>query len=189
MNKTILGSAMLGTIAIVAITVMVMMANTPMTREMPEKIREWQAVGDADPGAGASGVLVVYVYPHQAVPTTAYASNISTVTAYEYNDGLNASLGTDVPYDTAFDIVVKVRANTTHAYNSTGSCWEVSWIRANITCADLSIGADTAMSEQEITNTSTYIWVHYYMNNAGAGYQISHGESVNVTSFTFDAYY
>jgi len=153
--------------------------------------RGWSTVATAEgnPGAGASGVLQIYIYPHQAVPATAYAANLSTATAYGYADNLNTSCGTDVPFSTAFDIVVKCRFNVTHAYNVTAAAWVDAWVRANITCANLAIGAYTAMTWVQITNTTEYMWGNFYINNGGAGYQISHGQNINVTLFRVQAYF
>jgi hypothetical protein len=95
----------------------------------------------------------------------------------------------NVPYATTFDIIYKIRVNVTEAYNTTGSNWELAWVRANITCANLGIGADTAMSEIEIVNNTNFMWVNYYINNGGAGYTITHGQQVNITSFKLQAWY
>lgn len=201
-KEIIFGSAMLTTIIAVFVASLLFTQTTtqPIVEdiviEAQEKERQWRPVplGDADPGAGASGVLVVYIYPYQADPGTAYASNLTAGNAYEYNDGLNASCGSNVPYETAFDIVVKVRANTTHAYCSSNSTWVLEWVRANLTCSDLSITA-TTMEEQNISGTEAndMIFVHYYLQDAdggaGTGFTIGHGQSVNVTHFRFEAYY
>ena len=146
------------------------------------------AVAEADPGSGAGGFLIWYVYPHQAVPGTAYASNLSTTTAYEYGVSLNVAGTKHVPYFTLFDIVVHVRANVTEAYNTSSGSWTLSWVQGLITCAGLSIGADTVMTAVEVTHSATYIWVNFYINNGGSGYQISHGQTINVTSFKFQTY-
>lgn len=190
--KLLLGSALVTALVIGAVTAMMLLYPIQEVTVMPPKPRTWQAVGDANPGSGASGVLVVYVYPHQSDPST-YDSNISTATAYEWNDGLNASLGTDVPYDTAFDIVVKVRYNKTHAWNTTGHLWELGWIMGNMTCSDLSIGADELMNESNITASDTFIWIHYYLQDTGGGggggFTITHGQNVNCTDFKMQAWY
>jgi len=157
----------------------------------------WElARGDGNPGAGASGVLQIYVYPHQAVPGTAYASNLSTATAFAWGDNLNQQLpngGTSVPFDTAFDLVVKVRANQTHAWNTSSSQWMMTWIRAYMTCADLSVAGDTECVETQIATANDYVWTHYYLQDAdggaGNGFTISHGEKVNVTNFKFQAFF
>jgi len=153
-------------------------------------VREWKLVplGDASLD-GATKVMYVMAYPHQADPATAYASNLSNATAYEYYDALDSEMTGETPYDTTFDIVVKMCINVTHGYNSTGSTWELGWVNATLTSADLSIGANTAMNEQQIGSGTTYLFVHYYLNNSGSGYQISHGETYNCTNYEFWAYY
>lgn len=168
---------------------LVILSNTNLMQTQIKK--EWQTIAtgaDDDPGAGAPGILNIFVYPHSADPATDYATNLSEGSAYAYGH-IDSALTGNVPYDTEFDIVVKVRYNTTHAYNSTGSAWVMDWVRANITCADLSIGALTAMSKVQTGSNATYLWVQYYMNNADAGYTISHGETVNVTYFGMAAYF
>jgi len=169
---------------LVAVGAINMISTTDITRS-------WRALGEEnDPGAGECGVMSIYIFPHDADPGTTYASNITEGGSYTYGY-LNSSGDTNgyVPYDTAFDIVVKYRFNDTVAYNTTGSTWEMDWVRGNITCTDLGIDADTGMDEVQIDTNDDYMWVHYYMNNGGAGYTITHGESVNITSLTFEGYW
>lgn len=174
---------------------------------LPEQYaRNWRTVVSAEGvpqnASGGSCVLQVFIYPHSASPGEGYgtvgdyASNVTVGAnnSYAYHDYLNNTLTGEVPYDTTFDIVVKVRANVTHAYNSSGSNWELPWIRSNATCSDLSFSTENlSMTEVEIANSSTFIWVHYYLQDAdggaGSGFTISHGESVNVTYFKFEAYF
>jgi hypothetical protein len=139
--------------------------------------------GDGDPGAGKSGFFYKMVYPHQALPNTAYASNLSNATAYEYSDtGDNGACTGETPYLTTSDIVVKVGVNGTDGYNATTTAWDNSFVWVNITCADLSIGL-TDMSEVQIgTSGTTYRWMQYYVNNGGVGYQIDVGDHFNITS-------
>jgi len=160
------------------------------------KERQWASVplGEGTPPAGESGVLSIMVFPHSADPGTDYSSNVSEVSAYAQYDTLNHTLDGDVPYDTAFDIVVKVRWNATHAYNGDNTTWVMAWVRANATCDDLSFAtANLSMGEEYITNTATYMWVNYFLqdNNGGegSGFTISRGESVNVTYFKIEAYF
>ena len=148
------------------------------------------ALADGNPGAGVGGFCYWMVYPHQAVPGTAYASNLSNATAYEFSDTVNASMTGETPYDTTFDLILKYGYSNDEDWNSTGSVWEDGWIWVTCTNADLSIAADTNMTEIEIANTSDgYPWMHYYMNNGGAGYTITHGQSCNTTSVKPWAYY
>lgn len=153
--------------------------------------RSWKAVpmGDADPGAGASGVLIVYVVARSAFT---YTSNISiNASVFGSEETNNSHAGNNIPYDTYFDVVVKVRWNKTHAYSTSNSTWMLPWVRGNTTCALLSISADTAMDEYNISGTTNgkYIWVHYVIDNGGTGYSISRGDNITSHSFTFDAYY
>lgn len=158
------------------------------------------SAADGNPGTGASGVLEIFIYTHQAVPATAYAANLSSVSplCYASRNTLNGSCTGNVPYATTFDIVVKCRYNATHAYNTTGSVWMLTWVKALITCANLGVGADTALTSVttncvQIGKNATYMWVNYWIADsdagAGAGFTITHGQVVNVTSFKMQAYF
>jgi len=188
-NKLLLGTTMT---ALVIAGVLVGMMVVPNILYKTGVTDIWNTVkaDDAAPGSGVTGVINVYIYPHQADGST-YDNNVTEGTAYAHFDaspGLNDSLEGDVPYNTAFDIVVKCQYNYTHAYNITAPGWDADYVRGLISCSDLSIGADTTMSESAFFNTTgngagDTTWIHFYMNNSGSGYQISHGESVNVTDF------
>jgi len=160
------------------------------------EVQSWKLVNlrEATPTGDETLVLAVMSYPHQAAPAAFYVNNITNYksTAYEYYDGIDNEMVNETPYDTTFDIVVKMRVNQTHAYNSTDAEWVLSWIRANITCADLGIAADTGMLEYNVTGVShgsDYLYIHYVMNNGGAGYTLNRGQPFNATSFKFYAYY
>ena len=149
-----------------------------------EKRRPTLVVGDADPGDN-SGFFYFMIYPHQGDPGTAYASNLSNASAYEYSDSGNASCTGETPYSTTFDIVVKVGVTDEDGYYTGNGTREPGWNWCLLTCADLGISADTNMTEQFIGNTTSYAWYHYYLNNGGSGYTIIEGESFNVTSVKF----
>ncbi len=161
--------------------------------EIEEKRDKWINIGtEADPGAGVSGVKNYYIYPHQA-DTSVYDSNLTEANAYSHFDatpGLNEPLEGYPPYDTAFDIVTFVQINYTNAYNSTGGFWDKNYTRWLITCSDLGISSDTVMSESKWISTSgnsegDVAYLHFYDNNGGSGYTITHGQEVNVTSNKF----
>jgi hypothetical protein len=158
--------------------------------------RGWNNIASAQEGGGTvgateGGVLQVYIWKHAAVPGTTYASNLSNASAdcYAWANTLDEAMTGNVPYDTTFDIVYKIRVNVSQAYNSTGSNWETAWVRCNITCANLAIGADSAMVGVEIVNNTDFMWMNFYVNKAAAGYTITHGQQVNITSFKLQAYY
>jgi len=155
-------------------------------------MREWHAdvIGDNAPGAGASGWLMFYVYPHQATGETTYASNLTASNAYEYTDVNDSHAGDNVPYGTAFDLVIKVRWNRTHSWASNNGSYVLEWVEGWCNCSDLSISS-TEMSEMNISGTTNnnFIWVHYYLNNSNAGYTITRNQNVSPISFNFNAYY
>ena len=154
--------------------------------------RSWRALGDGDPGGDVSGFMYFMAYPHQGAPGTAYASNLSNATAYEFSDSLNGEMTGDTPHSTTFDFVMKFRVNDTVGYNTTSSSWEITWVRANITCDfdfATDIPADSAMTIVEIANNTDFAWYHGYINNAAAGYEITHNEKYNCSSLTADGWY
>jgi hypothetical protein len=148
-------------------------------------------LGDGALGAGASGFQYFMVYPHQAVPGTAYASNLSNATAYEFSDSLNTEMTGETPYTQKFDFVLKFRVNTTVGWNTSSSEWMDSWVRANLSVnfdflADIT---NSAMTIKQIANNTEYAWYHAYLNNGGAGYQIAKNEKFNCTMIKAEGYY
>lgn len=141
-------------------------------------------LGDADPGDN-SGFFYFMIYPHSGDPGTDYASNLSNGTAYEFSDVGNTTCTNETPYSTTFDIVIKAGVTNEDGYYTSNDTRNDGYNWLLLTCADLSIGADTNMTEVFIGNTTSYAWYHYYLNNADAGYTISEGDSFNVTSSKF----
>lgn len=157
--------------------------------EEPIEQRYWQPLpmGDADPGAGNSGTLRVYV----VLTGQTYTSNLTSDAGYvlAYGDTNNAVLsenGTNVNYSTAFDIVELVRYNKTDAYNSSNSTWNLDWVKANITLKGALSVTNTSMTEYNISGCTTaqYIYVHYVYANQ----QIGRGDSVDECRFYHEAY-
>ena len=184
MNKTI--GVILGFVGAVVVSglFLSMQVSPPIVNTMMEKRVATLVTGDADPG-DASGFFYFMIYPHSADPATDYATNLSNATAYEFSDVGNESCTGETPYSTTFDIVVKCGVTDDDGYWSNNQSLNNEYNYCHITCADLGIGANTNMSEQFIGNSSTYAYYHYYMNNAGAGYTITEGQSFNVTSVKF----
>jgi len=148
-------------------------------------------LGDGEPSGDECFMKYFMAYPHQADPATAYASNLSNATAYEYRDYLSGEMTGETPYNTAFDFVFAIGINDTVGYNITSSLWMPSWIYPNIT-VDFDFASDiseTQMTMVEIANNSNWAWYNCYVNNAGAGYQITHNEKYNVTSIKCSGYW
>jgi len=180
------------------VAIMLITANTSdMVVEQVVHQKEWHldVLGEASPGAGASGVLNVSVtiHPHFDPYNTNMTYNASYLSDKGEGDVNNSHIGSDVDYDVPFDIHVKVRFNRTHCYQDNGrgnGYYNLSWIRGNITCAALSL-SDAAMDEYNITGCGTgqFIWLYYVEDNGGAGHTISRGQNITSCSFNFDAYY
>lgn len=151
---------------------------------MPEHREPMLVTGDADPGDN-SGFFYFMIYPHQADPATAYASNLSNATAYEFSDVGNTTCTGETPYSTTFDIAIKVGATNEDTYYTANQTKNDAWNWCLLTCADLGIGADTNMSQICIGNNTDYVWYHYYLNNGGAGYTITEGQSFNITAVKY----
>lgn len=174
------------------LVLMVNMNPTQILESVGE--RGWKniALADGPHAAGTCAFLYFMAYPHAAVPGTTYASNLSNASAYEFSDTLNGEMTGETPYSTAFDFVVKFVVNQTIGYNVSGSKWEDSWVRANLTC-DFEYAADigplAAMTIIQIANNTDYAWYHGYINNGGAGYQITKNEKYNCTAITIQGWY
>jgi len=149
---------------------------------------------EADPGAGASGILEIFIINHSATPGTTYTQNSSstlegwcTAAGLGYCNADDSNV--DIAHSTAFDIVVRVRGNDTHCWRT--DHWYPADLKVEITCAGLSIGADTDLTGVVSYNNSgaDYLWMNFYIDNSGSGYTISKGSTVEITSIKFSAYY
>lgn len=141
--------------------------------------KDFLVTGDADPGDN-SGFFYFMIYPHQASPAVAYASNLSNATAYEFSDSYNTSCTGQTPYSTTFDIVIKVGVTDEDGSNSSG--WQENFTWMHLTCADLGIAANTNISQRLIGSGPNYAYYQYFINNGGAGYTITENQDFNVTS-------
>jgi hypothetical protein len=203
MKKKLQAILMLVTIATVITATIMYNANISdiekpeiIVEEEPVKPKEWHDLGDADPGGDNSGYMYGMNYPYQATPTTAYASNLSNGTAYEFSDSLDAEMTNETPHTTPYDIVIKFRVNDTIGYNTSSSEWEISWVRILIT-VDFDYATDVgplqAMEMIEIGNNSDFAWYHGYLQDAdggaGSGFQITHGELFNQSDIRIQVYH
>lgn len=143
-----------------------------------------QITGDAPLAAHANGFCYLMTYPHQAAPATAYASNLSNASAFEYTEEIDQEMAGETPHSTTFDFVYKIQLNDTVNYNTSGSKYMPSWVYANIS-VDFDFAADPgweAMTLVEIHNDSDHVWYNCYLNNGGSGYTITHAETFNLTT-------
>ena len=141
------------------------------------------SAAEANPGTGASGILEVFIIDHDNRPAD-YNSNISEGDSFVLGYGVD-DFSINIPHSTAFDIVVKCRANATHAYDT---AWNLSLIRCNLTASGALTISDVAMSEAQIGSNSTYVWVNYYLDNSGSGYTIGRDDTVTISAIDFEYY-
>ena len=142
------------------------------------------SAGPANLSPGEGGILEVFIIDHANRPAS-YNTNISETDPYVLGWANATGFNIQIPYNTPFDIVVWCRANKTQAYDT---AWNLSLIRCNITSVDLGIATLTGMSEELIGSNSTYVWVNYWIDNGGTGYQINRGETVSIDEIRFEYY-
>ena len=156
------------------------------TRIGPYRIVRLLYLGDANPGAGASGVMEVHV---NATNTSVapYTSNLTNTTTYASGDVNNSHIGSDVPYETEFDVIIEVRWNKTHAWDTT---WNLSLVRAYANSTVLAVSG-VQMVEAQIATSTDYLYVSYFLRDAdggaGTGFTISRGENVTGFSVNFES--
>lgn len=153
--------------------------------ENPINMRQWHriALGVNDPGGDNGGYTYFMAYPHTADPIGTYDANLSTSNAYEESELINTECANETPHSTTFDFVMGLRVNDTTSYNTSGVTWMPEWIAANIT-VDFDFAADVAwlnMTLMLITNTADFAWYNCFINNSGAGYQVTNNEAWNAT--------
>ena len=199
-NKFKIGGIRVGIVSMLIIATFVISMMPHPTIEQTDDGKSWHVLwegsladiarAEADPGSGASGILEVYIYPHDVDPGTTYAENTSATletASLGYADADDTNI--DIPHSTAFDIVVRVRGNKTHCWN--GTDFIDSYLRVNITSADLSISALSAMTGVISENNSgkNYLWMNFYINGGGSGYSIIRDATAEITAIKFEAYY
>jgi len=145
---------------------------------------------EADPGSGNSGILEIFIYPHDGDPGTTYAENTSaTLEAASLGYANADDSNIDIAHSTTFDIVVRVRGNKTHAWR-TDKFFHTD-LRVRITSTDLSISADTEATCVVARNDTSddFIWCNFYENNGGSGFSISKDSTSEIDNIKFEAYY
>lgn len=152
------------------------------------------ALAEANPGEGVGGILEVFITNHSATPDTTYLQNTSATiegwcTAAGFGYATADATNIDTAHSTAFDVVVRVRGNETMCDRD--GDWFDADLKVEWTCADLSVGADTAMTGVVTLNNTglNYLYMNFYDDNSGSGYTIGKGDTVEITSIKFSAYY
>jgi hypothetical protein len=152
-----------------------------------------QAV-EGDPGAGQSGILEIFFINHSAGNDYKAVNDSSTLEGwcdaanlgYANNDAFNVELAHSV----LFDIAIKVRVNATEGKD--GANYNDAYIRMNITSTDLGIvPALSPMDKNVLTNDTgdSYIWLMFYYDFGGAGYDLSKDQTADIDALVLSAYY
>lgn len=180
-KKKVLGCSAITTMIAVFVAVTLVTSNSsPEVQSIASRKTVLVPLG-APPGTNETGLDYVKIVPHQADPGTAFASEWSGTT-YETSTELNEEMTGTTPFNTPVDVLYKIQINWSDGYNISSGDWDLDYAYFLLTCADLGISANTNLTEIKIGNNDDEMWVHYYENNGGAGYQLSHNQKVNLTS-------
>lgn len=146
---------------------------------------------EANPGAGAGGILEIFFINHTDAVTTQNTS--ATIEGWCDAAGLGYvsadDFNTELAHSVAFDVCVRVRGNETMC--DRGGNWFPADLKVEWTSADLGIGADTAMvGVVSYNNTAAnYLWMNFEDDNADAGFTLPKDASYDITSIKLSAYY
>ena len=176
------------------------------TEEMWQMVYVWTPLGEGDPGTGASGFLEVFFINHTAENlNTTYDENSSSTlegwctanmvgkTPYATADDFNVELASEV----SFDIVVRVRFNKTHAWETdhfngddcdcqiTTSC--TGWADGNDE-ANESARVHAAAVESRNNTGEDFIWINFVWNaDDDGGYQLADDATLTVSEIYIEA--
>ena len=168
MKKLGLGAGVISAITCLVIVGLLVNMNISDTVVNPiveeERIRHWQylrPLGDADPGAGESGILIAGIADNDATWTSNLTYGTDTYHITETND---THAGDNVPYDTEVYLFVKCRFNRDDLVDTDGADeytlnWCSAWLNSTI------LGASSVeMTEANVSgcNAGEFIWVHFY---------------------------
>jgi hypothetical protein len=149
------------------------------------------SAAEADPGAGAGGILEIYLINHTDAVTT--QNTTATIEGWCDAAGLGYAsaddFNTELAHSVAFDVCVRVRGNATQCKR--GAIWHGGDLKVEWTCSGLSVGADTAMVGAITYNNTgaSYLWMNFEDDNSNAGFTLPKDASYDITSIKFSAYY
>ena len=152
---------------------------------------------EANPGAGVGGILEVFFVNKSVNPTTDYARNDSSIfetwaTAAYLGYASADDFNLEIAHSVDFTILIRVRGNETMCDNASGN-FKDTYLRVNITSANLNINALTAMTPVITYNDTArpFILMNFYLDqDAGAAnLNIARDETAQITAIVFSAYY
>ena len=144
---------------------------------------------------GQDGIVNVYIYPIASkshVDGSGGASAMAEGTAYEHGDADGWTDGEELqdstPIGANYFIAIEVQFSD-KAYNTTSSDWDITLVKAEITCAELSLSATTMEKSTDFYDqdgTSDAV-ICFYVDNSDAGWTMTTGNSITVSDL--DIYY
>jgi len=153
------------------------------------------ALGEADPGDDASGILSVFGLNYSEVPGTVLAGN---GTDWEANVGNNVSWYTDSDgfsedsnADEGFYFVVRVKVNKTHCWDSGDSQFVHTRVRVNITTeGDETIAGTSGTAVVSRNDTGDdFIWINFYWDDGDDGYRVTTDGSITISEIKLECKY
>jgi len=189
MNKKRIGiGAAIATATVFCVASLVLMSNVShpfveniVTEEMSMQDIFLPMLGDADPGAGISGMLRMGVTKDGST----YTSNLTDGDWWEYTEVNDTHAGTEVPYGTNVYLTVELRWNATDAGNGTAGEYNLNYVEGWLNCTDLSISSQE-MTEYNVTgcNNDLYVWLYYVYGPV----TINKGQNITGVTPNFRAY-
>jgi len=161
--------------------------------------KSWHMVvlGDIAPGAGQSGIVNISIVKHGLFTYSANVTRNASMFAYCETNNTEMTSTTagvsNVKYGVRLDVLVKVRWNRTHMFNTTSHVWNSNWVRGNISMTVFGL-ENQSMIEWNITGqtmsaTLSYLDVYYVFNSSGSGFWINKSQRVKSCYFRGWAYY
>lgn len=157
--------------------------------EMTEKVRTWNALADADPGAGAGGFVRIVV---KALPDGSSTNpNTNASLAINLSDIDADDFWEEIAHSTKFGIYVVARFNVTQAYSATNASWVPAWTRCNISCANLTLGPVWTNRTQLGDTCGDYMWMCFYqeLNSTAQPLLLARDQQADIQEIRLEAYY
>jgi len=175
--------------------------------QMYHAVYIWTPMGEGDPGSGESGFLEIFFVNHSTDANASYAENISSYieancttnmpehTSYATADNFDL----EIESAKSFDIVIRVRFNRVHAYETdhfqgsdcdvqlsmTCTGWDDGNDESNTSCRDVG-----AMVESSNASNSDFIYFNCVWNaNDDGGYQLTADCTLTISEIYIEARY
>ncbi|RLC75052.1 MAG: hypothetical protein DRI61_15565 [Chloroflexi bacterium] len=150
------------------------------------------SAADVDPGNGNDGIVNIYIYPlSEKADITSSPYEPNEADAYEHCDSAfvdGEELEDSTPVGSTYIIAIEVQFSN-KAYNTTSSDWDKDLVKAEITCAELSLTAEVMEEAPDFSQQDGTSDAHmtFYVDNSDSGWTMTTGNSITVSDV--DIYY